>query len=106
MNHWFAVAGLEQLPNKTFIGRFSRGFDWLGYRFEKNALCGITVQSVGRFAVKHRRLLEQARRRKVSNDTRQQVAEYIRRWRLNSAYGKFDCACQCNGTMRFDTRIY
>ena len=35
MNQWFADAGLEQHPDKTFIGRLNHGFDWLGYRFNK-----------------------------------------------------------------------
>ncbi|HEY6095499.1 MAG TPA: hypothetical protein VIU93_11160 [Gallionellaceae bacterium] len=81
MNRWFGEAGLAQHPDKTFIGRIGRGFDWLGYQFCAKGLPGVSAKSIERFAAKLRRLLEQTRLSGSSNEERQRrVAEYIRRW--------------------------
>lgn len=82
MNRWFAEAGLEQHPDKTFIGRIEKGFDWLGRRFNAKGMCGMAAASLEKFAVKLRRLLEQARRCRLSSEERRhRVAGYIKRWR-------------------------
>ncbi|EAQ1076864.1 hypothetical protein CAM18_24110 [Salmonella enterica] len=33
LNRYFAQAGFEQHPDKTFIGRVEKGFDWMGFWF-------------------------------------------------------------------------
>lgn len=96
MNRWFGEAGLEQHPDKTFIGRIEHGFDWLGYRLGKEGLTGIALPSIEKFAAKFRRLLEQALRNRASDEVRRQrVAEYIRRWR--SCFGLAE-TCDDRGT--------
>ena len=63
---------VKQHPRKTFIGRISRGFDFLGYRFSPSGL-GIAQPTVTRFLERARRLYEQG-----ADAIR--IAEYIRRW--------------------------
>ena len=95
MNRWFTAAGLEQHPDKTFIGRVGKGFDWLGYRFGARGLCGIAAPTLDKFAVKLCRLFEQARRDGTSGEgVPRRVAEYIRRW-LGWALGN---ACYNGGS--------
>lgn len=38
LNQSFKQHGLRQAPDKTFIGKISRGFDFLGYHFSPSAL--------------------------------------------------------------------
>lgn len=67
MNRWFAAAGLEQHPGKTYIGRVSHGLDWLGYQFDGTGLCGIAARCRENAQMKLHRLYEQARLK--DNDT-------------------------------------
>jgi RNA-directed DNA polymerase len=49
---------VQQHPDKTFIGRIARGFDFLGYRFSSSGL-GIAPRTMERFAERMTRLYEQ-----------------------------------------------
>jgi hypothetical protein len=49
---------VEQHPDKTFIGRIERGFDFLGYSFSPQGL-GVAPQTVHRFLQRVIRLYEQ-----------------------------------------------
>ncbi|WP_432464642.1 reverse transcriptase domain-containing protein [Agarivorans sp. QJM3NY_33] len=82
MNRWFETAGLQQHPDKTYIGRIKNGFDWLGYRFDQRGLVRVAPRAVERYKIKRHRLYEQARCR-TSNTTHvwQRVVEYDQRWR-------------------------
>jgi hypothetical protein len=46
-------------PDKTFLGRTARGFDFLGYRFGAAGLTGVAEATRARFADKARRLAAQ-----------------------------------------------
>jgi hypothetical protein len=46
-------------PDKTFLGRTARGFDFLGYRFGAAGLTGVAEATVARFAEKAGRLAAQ-----------------------------------------------
>jgi hypothetical protein len=59
VNEELAMLGLEQHPDKTFIGCISRGFDFLGYRFGSNGLAGLAHQTIVNFEAKLTRLYEQ-----------------------------------------------
>ena len=59
VNEELAVLGLEQHPDKTFIGYIARGFDFLGYRFGSNGLVGLAHQTIVNFEAKLTRLYEQ-----------------------------------------------
>lgn len=63
---------MEKHPDKTFIGRVSRGFDFLGYRFSPEGL-GVAPVTVERFSVRVSRLYEQGA-------TASRIREYARRW--------------------------
>jgi hypothetical protein len=45
VNEVLASLGLEKHPDKTFIGRIERGFDFLGYHFSPD---GLTAAPQGR----------------------------------------------------------
>jgi len=64
---------VEQHPDKTFVGRISRGFDFLGYRFTSAGLVGVARQSVERFVERVNWLYEQGA------DT-ERIGEYARHW--------------------------
>jgi len=59
-------------PQKTFIGRVARGFDFLGYWFSPRGL-EVAVVTVERFMERVRRLYEQ-------NVTASRIEQYARRW--------------------------
>ena len=44
VNEELAGLGLEKHPDKTFVGRTERGFDFLGYRFEPGGLT-VTIKN-------------------------------------------------------------
>jgi hypothetical protein len=50
--------GLERHPDKTFIGRIARGFDFLGYRFGPEGL-SVAKATLGKFVDRALRLDEQ-----------------------------------------------
>ena len=60
-NRVMGTLSLEKHPDKTFIGRIERGFDFLGYHFSP---AGLTVakQTITNFSEKASRLYEQERR--------------------------------------------
>ena len=60
-NQTLGALSLEKRPDKTFIGRIERGFDFLGYHFGP---AGLTVakQTITNFIEKASRPYEQERR--------------------------------------------
>ncbi len=50
--------GLEKHPDKTFIGRIERGFDFLGYHFGPEGLC-LAAKTIENFVEPAIRLYEQ-----------------------------------------------
>jgi hypothetical protein len=67
---------LQKHPDKTYIGRVERGFDFLGYHFCPGRLT-VTKKTVEHFVERARQLYEQERGR-PSRDS--QLGEYVRRW--------------------------
>jgi hypothetical protein len=59
MNQVLQSLGLEQHPDKTFIGRVERGFDFLGFDFSPSGLTGSSTRSLARHIEKTARLYEQ-----------------------------------------------
>lgn len=59
--------------DKTYIGRISKGFDFLGYRFDERGIVGLTSKTVDKFLVRGTRLYEQG-----ASD--QRIRCYVRRW--------------------------
>jgi hypothetical protein len=55
-----SISLVEKHPDKTFIGRIERGFDFLGYHFGPTGLA-VAKQTLANFIEKASRLYEQER---------------------------------------------
>lgn len=64
---------LEVHPNKRFIGRTTRGFDFLGYRLHPGRKLRPSQQSLDRMVARARQLHEQGA-------SRRRLREYVQRW--------------------------
>ena len=58
VNQVLGTLGLEKHPDKTFIGRVERGFDFLGYCFSPAGLT-VAAPTMERFVARAARLYEQ-----------------------------------------------
>ncbi len=67
---------LEKHPDKTFIGRIERGFDFLGYRLSREGL-RLAKATIQRFVARATRLYEQERAGAGAPDA---LGMYVRRW--------------------------
>jgi RNA-directed DNA polymerase len=67
---------LEKHPNKTFVGRIERGFDFLGYHFTADSLT-LAVGTLANFAERVTRLYEQERQRPKGPSP---LGAYVKRW--------------------------
>ena len=67
---------LEKHPEKTFIGKIERGFDFLGYRFSREGLA-VAPKTVEQFVARLTRLYEQ---KKTAPDFEAALGDYVRRW--------------------------
>ncbi|EDQ2188365.1 hypothetical protein GUO98_004324 [Salmonella enterica] len=56
LNRHFAQAGFEQHPDKTFIGRVEKGFDWMGFWFTEKGGDGVAPRALQNFKDRLRRL--------------------------------------------------
>jgi len=75
-NRVLDVLLVEQHPDKTFIGRAERGFDFLGYRFTPDGL-GVAEKTVERFVERATRLYEQEPGEPCGSS---RFGEYVKRW--------------------------
>ncbi|EAZ5467814.1 hypothetical protein CCP50_24710 [Salmonella enterica] len=79
LNRHFAQAGFEQHPDKTFIGRVEKGFDWMGFWFTEKGCDGVAPRALQNFKDRLRRLYERVRQ--WPEDLRhRRMAEYVRAW--------------------------
>ncbi len=76
---------LEKHPDKTFIGKIERGFDFLGYHFSRDGL-RVAKATIQKFVERATRLYEQGRERP---DGPSMLGAYVRRWngRLKGGMG-------------------
>ncbi|NEQ66857.1 MAG: hypothetical protein F6K21_15395 [Symploca sp. SIO2D2] len=72
VNQVMANLLLEKHPDKTFIGRISKGFDFLGYGFSRQGL-KVAKKTVERMMAKAAQLYEQN-----ADDCR--IESYLRHW--------------------------
>lgn len=79
LNQFLASYGFEQHPDKTFIGKVEKGFDWMGFLFTADGCAAVAPRALTNHALKLRRLYEQARRGDLAEGLRR-VAEYRQRW--------------------------
>jgi hypothetical protein len=68
--------GLATHPDKTFIGRVERGFDFLGYHITPQGLT-VAEETLRRFVARVTRLYEHGRGRPFGTAP---LGSYVRRW--------------------------
>ena len=76
LNQALGSLNLEKHPDKTFIGRIERGFDFLGYHFRPAGL-SVAQKTVDNFLQRATRLYEQERMGIVAPGA---LGMYMRRW--------------------------
>ena len=76
VNEILGALGLAKHPDKTFIGRVERGFDFLGYAFSRGAL-RVARQTLHNHASRLHRLYE---RRKTAPAWAVCLDVYVARW--------------------------
>lgn len=81
LNQYLATLGFQQHPDKTFIGRMSKGFDWLGAWFTDKGVTGIAPRALTNHQDKVRRLYEQTRHWPRTKQVRR-VLDYATRWKI------------------------
>ena len=76
LNQVLSSLELEKHPEKTFIGRIEKGFDFLGYHFSRAELtvAGTTLKN---FAARAIRLYEQEPEEPIDSS---RLGEYVQRW--------------------------
>jgi len=73
VNETLAELRVEQHPDKTFIGRTSRSFSFLGYAFDDVGIVDVARPTKEKFVERVTRLYEQGA-------TVDRIGEYVRRW--------------------------
>ena len=76
LNQTLQSLQLEKAPDKTFIGRIERGFDFLGYHLHQGRL-SLAEKTVEKFAERAGRLYERERGNKQCFTP---LGKYVRRW--------------------------
>jgi hypothetical protein len=76
VNSMLASLRLEKHPDKTFIGKIARGFDYLGYHFCPGIL-KLADTTIERFVAHATRLYEQGRQERIKAPL---LGKYVRRW--------------------------
>jgi RNA-directed DNA polymerase len=76
VNEILGALRLEKHPDKTFIGRIERGFDFLGYHFSRAGL-GLAKATIQKFSERAARLYEQGREQPNGCS---RLGVYVRRW--------------------------
>ncbi len=84
LNESLDVSGFEQHPDKTFIGRITRGFDWLGAWSEPGS-AGLAPRSLRLHRERCLRLYEQACRQGLTHEeSMTRVHDYRKRWLIHA----------------------
>jgi hypothetical protein len=78
LNRTFEELKLAQAPDKTFIGRIARGFDFLGYSFSRVALA-LAPRTLEKHAARWHRLYEQ-QKHKAAPVGAAVLDAYVLRW--------------------------
>ena len=85
VNQTLCELQVHQHPDKTFVGRIDRGFDFLGYQFEPDRLT-VAEKTQKKFVDKVRQLYEQG-----ADSVR--IGEYVRRWCIWLSSGLTESEC-------------
>jgi RNA-directed DNA polymerase len=80
VNQHFHQLKVEQAPDKTFIGKISKGWDFLGYYFDGKQLT-VAAKTVEKHVLYYRQLYEQLRNKKATSDEMAlALGLYVKRW--------------------------
>jgi hypothetical protein len=80
VNQHFNQLKVEQSPDKTFIGKISRGWDFLGYHFDGKQLT-VAAKTVQKHVLHYRQLYELLRKKKATSDEMAlALGQYVKRW--------------------------
>ncbi|MBH2928788.1 hypothetical protein I5Q11_24475, partial [Serratia ureilytica] len=79
LNQFFNEAGFCQHPDKTFIGRTARGYDWMGAQMSDVGVEGIAHRARANHLERLRRLYEQVRRWPAAQ-RRARMSQYRTKW--------------------------
>ncbi len=82
---------LEKHPDKTFIGRIERGFDFLGYHFRPNRL-SVAANTIENFVARAIRLYEQEPGEACASARLGLYVERWVRWTRAGLAGRPSCA--------------
>lgn len=80
LNETFAELGLLKHPDKTFIGRTEKGFDFLGYRLGRGRAIGLARATLERHRQKLHRLQEQERAGATTSGALGDYRRRFKRW--------------------------
>lgn len=80
LNQFFNAGDVEQHPDKTFIGRTTRGFDWMGAQMGEHGVEGIAQRAKVSHRERLRRLYERFSSRPAEG--RMRMSAYRRRWKI------------------------
>jgi hypothetical protein len=87
VNQHFNELKIEQAPDKTFIGKISKGFDFLGYHFDGKNLT-VAAKTVTKHVLHYRQLYEQLRKKKATSDKMAlALGQYVKRWQQSAVAG-------------------
>jgi hypothetical protein len=87
VNQHFNQLKVAQAPDKTFIGKVSRGWDFLGYHFDGKQLT-VASKTVEKHVLRYRQLYEQLRMKKATSDEMAlALGLYVKRWQRWAAAG-------------------
>ncbi|ULH10496.1 hypothetical protein MF265_21635 [Serratia marcescens] len=81
LNRYFNDFGFCQHPDKTFIGRIERGFDWMGAQMSDVGVEGIAHRARVNHIMRWRRLYEQVRRWPAAR-RRARMSQYRKKWKI------------------------
>jgi RNA-directed DNA polymerase len=87
VNQHFSQLKVEQAPDKTFIGKISRGWDFLGYYFDGKNLT-VAAKTVTKHVLHYRQLYEKLRMKKATSiEMASVLGLYVTRWQRWVAAG-------------------
>jgi RNA-directed DNA polymerase len=87
VNQHFNQLKMAQAPDKTFMGKISKGFDFLGYHFDGKQLT-VAAKTVEKHVLHYRQLYEQLSIKKATSDEMAlALGQYVKRWQQWAAAG-------------------
>jgi hypothetical protein len=90
VNQHFHQLKVEQAPDKTFIGKISKGWDFLGYHFDGKQLT-VAAKTVEKHVLHYGQLYEQLRMKKATSiEMASVLGLYVKRWQRWVAAGLQD----------------